>query len=165
MTDVRGFSLQEMLPWASRPVADLRALAPGFFVRLSALRRPAGPMRTLEFVGISDTAESTMCIVPVVRLPGSQLQFVSVGRIDGNDVVFNDVTVSKFHAFIRDVDGAQLLQDAGSRNGTFVQGARVPARKEGEPVTLRTGDDVRFGSVQTTWYDAQALHAFLTRMA
>jgi hypothetical protein len=165
MTDVRGFSLQTMLPWASCPVGDLRAVATGFFVRMSNLKRPSGPMRTMEFVGLNDTAEVALYILPVVRQQGSQLQFVSLGRIEGNDVVFNDITVSKFHAFVREIDGAQLLQDAGSRNGTFVNDVPVPARKAGEPVTLRSGDEVRFGSVQTTWYDPASLHDFLTRMS
>jgi pSer/pThr/pTyr-binding forkhead associated (FHA) protein len=158
-------SLQSMLPWASRPVSELRALAPGFFVRMSSLQRPTGPMRTEEFVGLNDTVEATISIMAAVRLPTSQLQFISIGRIDGNDILLHDVSVSKFHAFIRDVDGIQLLQDAGSRNGTFVNNIAVPAQKTGAPVALRSGDVVRFGSVQTTYYDAAALHAFLQRMS
>jgi pSer/pThr/pTyr-binding forkhead associated (FHA) protein len=52
-------------------------------------------------------------------------------------VVVSDVTVSKFHAFVRDVEGQQLLQDAGSHNGTFVNNTRIAARKAGDPVVLR----------------------------
>jgi pSer/pThr/pTyr-binding forkhead associated (FHA) protein len=154
-----------MLPWASRPVSELQAVAPGFFLRMSSLQRPTGPMRTVEFVGLNDTVEAAISITPAVRLPTSQLQFISIGRIEGNDVLLHDVSVSKFHAFIRDAEGVQFLQDAGSRNGTFVNEVAVPARKSGVPVALRSGDVVRFGSVQTTYYDAAALHASLQRMA
>lgn len=164
MADVNRFSLQDLAPLATRPL-ELRALAPGFFVQISPSQPPTGPMRTVDAWTASKTLELVTWILPVVRRASSELAFVSIGRLDGNDVMISDVTVSKFHAFVRDVDGQQLLQDAGSHNGTFVNNMRIAARKAGDPVALRSGDAVRFGSVQTNYLDAAGMQAFLQRMA
>ncbi len=165
MADVNRLSLQDLAPLTTRPLAELRALAPGFFVQISPSQAPTGPMRTVDAWTPSNTLELVTWILPMVRRPSSELAFVSIGRLDGNDVVISDVTVSKFHAFVRDVDGKQLLQDAGSHNGTFVNNIRIAARKAGDPVVLRSGDAVRFGSVQTNYLDAAGMLAFLQRMA
>ena len=165
MADVNRLSLQELQPLAKRPLAEVRALAPGFFVQISPSLAPSGPMRTADAWTPSNTLELVTWILPVARRASSELAFVSIGRLDGNDVVVSDVTVSKFHAFVRDVDGQQLLQDAGSHNGTFVNNVRIAARKAGDPVVLRSGDAVRFGSVQTNYLDAAGLQAFLLRLA
>ncbi len=163
MADVNRLSLQALSPLATRPLAELRALGPGFFVQISPSQAPTGPMRTVDTWTPSNTLELVTWILPVVRRPSSELAFVSIGRLYGNDVVVSDVTVSKFHAFVR--DGQQLLQDAGSHNGTFVNNVRIAARKAGDPVALRSGDAVRFGSVQTNYLDTAGMHAFLQRMA
>ena len=69
---------------------------------------------------------------------------ITVGRTQNNDVVLPDVSISRFHAWFR-VDPAGVeLTDAGSRNGTFV-GERELG-KNGPPVRLASGDEVRFGS-------------------
>jgi hypothetical protein len=157
-------SLKDLSPLASRPLDELRAFGPGFFVQISPSQAPGGPMRTVDAWTPSKTLELVTWILPVVRHPSSELAFVSIGRLDGNDVVVSDVTVSKFHAFVRDVGGQQLLQDAGSHNGTFVNNTRIAARKAGDPVVLHSGDTVRFGSVQTNYLDVAGLHGFLQRM-
>src|SRR5262249_2845237 len=48
-----------------------------------------------------------------------------IGRGDQNDLRLNDASVSRYHAFLRRVDGRYLLSDVGSQNGTFVNGRRV----------------------------------------
>ncbi len=63
-----------------------------------------------------------------------------VGREPPADLPLRDATVSREHArFAADGD-AWILEDAGSANGTFVNGRRVTRRR------LRNGDRVRFGS-------------------
>src|SRR3712207_3012192 len=48
---------------------------------------------------------------------------ITVGRTGNNDVVLDDGTVSRFHAwFQRETDGRYTLTDAGSKNGSFVAG-------------------------------------------
>ena len=79
----------------------------------------------------------------IVTVPknGSPL---SVGRGPGNAVVVDDETVSWNHAMVwSDADGL-WLQDAGSRNGTFVGDERITAK-----VRLEDGASVRLGTTIT----------------
>ncbi len=63
----------------------------------------------------------------------------TLGRHPQSTVFLDDVTVSRHHASI-DVDGGQLvLTDAGSLNGTYVNGARV------ERHVLAAGDQIQVG--------------------
>ncbi|MBF5041157.1 FHA domain-containing protein [Aggregicoccus sp. 17bor-14] len=63
-----------------------------------------------------------------------------IGRQEGNDLVLADGGVSRRHALLR-AQGAQVvLEDAGSANGTYVEGARL----EG-PCVLEPGQEVQLG--------------------
>ena len=66
----------------------------------------------------------------------------TIGRDAACDLVLYDMTVSRTHAGLRREAGAWLLSDAGSTNGTRLNGWRVT-----EPVPLRAGDRVTFGSM------------------
>jgi DNA-binding winged helix-turn-helix (wHTH) protein len=55
-------------------------------------------------------------------------------------------TISRHHASIVITGTTALLQDLGSRNGTWVNGRRI-----GEPTELEDGDEVRLGSVTLTY--------------
>lgn len=100
-----------------------------------------------------------LLLFPVRRRPGSELRFVSIGRLVGNDIAVCDDTISKFHAYVKpdDTGALVLLQDGRSRNGTFVDGARVARRGEGEPTRLSSGQHVRIGSVAMSFLDAAAV--------
>jgi DNA-binding CsgD family transcriptional regulator len=67
------------------------------------------------------------------------LQPVSIGRGRGSRVIVQDEYLSERHAEILHADGAFVLRDLGSKNGTFVNGARV---RQG---ILRAGDVIRMG--------------------
>jgi pSer/pThr/pTyr-binding forkhead associated (FHA) protein len=69
-----------------------------------------------------------------------------VGRADHNDVVLPDATLSSTHAVIRSRDGHYQIIDFGSRNGVFVNGARIA-----EPYELHSGDVVRLGQSSLTF--------------
>ena len=50
---------------------------------------------------------------------------IRIGKASDNDFVVNDPHVSRYHAkLIREEGGCWLLEDLGSTNGTFVNGAR-----------------------------------------
>jgi hypothetical protein len=66
---------------------------------------------------------------------------VRIGRAQDNDVVLKDRRVSSYHARINTDGGVFALADLESRNGTYVNDARV--RK----ATLKSGDQVRLGQV------------------
>lgn len=50
---------------------------------------------------------------------------LSVGRADGNDLVLSEGGVSRKHARFFTEGGQVLVEDAGSANGTFVDGERI----------------------------------------
>src|SRR5277367_6054937 len=68
---------------------------------------------------------------------------IAIGSHPKNDVVADHTTVSRWHATItRKVDGFELA-DLGSTNGTYINGRRLT-----EPVALKPGDEIKFGSVR-----------------
>ena len=67
---------------------------------------------------------------------------LSVGRGSGNDLRLDHPSVSRNHAVLQGRDGSWALQDLGSKNGSFVDGARL----EGN-APLEGGCWLRFGEV------------------
>ena len=65
-----------------------------------------------------------------------------IGRAPHNEVCLNDPSVSGFHAHIVLQHGTWILEDAGSTNGTFVNGDQASRRE------LRDGDGVGIGNVE-----------------
>jgi hypothetical protein len=64
----------------------------------------------------------------------------SIGRHPESDVFLDDVTVSRRHAEVaRTPEGLYLLRDAGSLNGTYLDGERV------DEVALREGAQIQVG--------------------
>lgn len=64
-----------------------------------------------------------------------------LGRELGNEVHIDDPAVSRQHARVLLHNGAVWVQDAGSRNGVFVNGERVPDHRQAKP-----GDKVTVGA-------------------
>lgn len=82
---------------------------------------------------------------------------VKLGRGADNDLVVDDATLSRVHLVLRrDEGGAWTARDAGSRNGTKVDG--VPAAR---PLPLRPGSVLEAGAVRLTFYDAAGLYVRL----
>lgn len=63
-----------------------------------------------------------------------------VGRMPENDVVLDNLGVSRFHARLRLEEAGVLLEDAGSENGCLVNGDRV-----GAPRRVAPGDVITIG--------------------
>jgi hypothetical protein len=72
----------------------------------------------------------------------SPVSATSLGRSKANDLVLDDVSVSSQHCRIRPEDGAFVLLDLKSTNGTFVNERRVTSHK------LAEGDVIRVGEMQ-----------------
>jgi len=66
-------------------------------------------------------------------LSGGEL---TIGRTPGNDIVIDNVGVSRRHAVIRVQGGKAFLEDLGSANGTFVRGQKI------ERYDLQDGDEI-----------------------
>ncbi len=67
---------------------------------------------------------------------------VSLGRANTNDIILNDVRVSRSHARLEYGPEGISLVDMGSSNGTRLNGIRV------ERATLKPGDTISLGSQQ-----------------
>jgi ABC-type multidrug transport system ATPase subunit/pSer/pThr/pTyr-binding forkhead associated (FHA) protein len=65
---------------------------------------------------------------------------LSLGRDPKNDTVIDHPAVSRFHARITRRDGAFVISDLNSTNGTFVNGERIIGE-----CTLQPGDAIRIG--------------------
>jgi hypothetical protein len=77
---------------------------------------------------------------PAFVLPSGTKDSFTIGRDAACDLVLYDMTVSRSHAVLRRDAGGWLLSDAGSTNGTRLNGWRVT-----EPVPVRAEDKVTFG--------------------
>jgi pSer/pThr/pTyr-binding forkhead associated (FHA) protein len=66
----------------------------------------------------------------------------AIGRDAGNDLVIHDEAASARHALVEFADGEWWIEDAGSTNGTLVNGVVVRARER-----LAYGDELGIGRV------------------
>jgi hypothetical protein len=72
---------------------------------------------------------------------------LTLGRDPGNEIVIGDPQVSRQHARITRQGGLTVIEDAGSTNGTFVNGLRLAG-----PHTLADGDVISLGDAVTLSY-------------
>lgn len=114
-------------------------------------------------------------VVPEPRLPGESLVLmlekaaahastfpagVTLGRADSNDLVIEDASVSRFHAWIHhdEREGSWLVVDAESRTGTWVNGQKLVARQRR---ALADGDELRLGDAVLRFLLADSLMAYV----
>jgi len=67
---------------------------------------------------------------------------IVIGRADGSSVSVSDAKCSRAHAAIAIRQGRIYLKDCGSRNGTYLNGAKVNS------TPLKSGDQIKVGSTQ-----------------
>lgn len=171
-TEEETMSLSALAPeWCARPVERMRmALGDAFLLHLGSLdgaRQPLGFLRTMSVEHGDGVATGGLLAggnVYAVRATGRCPfpNFVSIGRTRNNDVVLPDISVSKFHAYLRPENGRYKIQDAGSQNGTWVKGERLSAK---ESVALEPGLALRLGGLELTYLDASGLHEILCRVS
>ena len=66
----------------------------------------------------------------------------AIGRDAGNDIVLNDEAASAKHTIVTFRDGAWWTEDAGSTNGTLVNGTRI-----WDAERLHFGDEIDIGRI------------------
>lgn len=78
---------------------------------------------------------------------------LGIGRSPENAVVIHDEGVSRYHARLLFENGSLWLQDAGSRNGVFVNAVRVTGHK-----ALKVGDSMTIAehTFELRWQDEDA---------
>ena len=93
--------------------------------------------------------------------PGERIPLAKVvcfGRGVDMDVVLDDVTASKHHArVVGDEEGGFIIEDLGSSNGTFLNGAQVMSHR------LADGDMIKVGAT-TMRFVGQKPHSPASRM-
>jgi len=81
----------------------------------------------------------------VLPLDKSELH---VGRDVTNDLVISDEKVSRRHARLYSEGDQYVVEDLGSTNGTFINGARLSG-----PHLLRAGEQITFGETSIVSYE------------
>ena len=74
---------------------------------------------------------------------------VTIGRDAPNNIMINDAEVSRRHARLTWQGTGYILEDAGSTNGTFVNGQRIS-----RPHALRPGEVISLGENIVLMYEA-----------
>jgi transcriptional regulator with GAF, ATPase, and Fis domain len=76
-----------------------------------------------------------------VKVPGTAGDVLRIGKSSDNDLVLPDGTVSRHHLELVRTERGLLARDRGSRNGTWIGGARIQEALV-EPGTLLVAGDV-----------------------
>jgi hypothetical protein len=79
--------------------------------------------------------------------------YLSLGRASDNDIVVDDATLSRVHLLLQREPLGWTARDAGSTNGSSVEGAPLGP----DAVALQPGMRLLAGSVRFTFYDSGGL--------
>ncbi len=104
---------------------------------LPAPKPPLVPSIVLKIVEAGEATVQAGCQF-VIKAPGAH-----IGRAPSNDLVLNDVHVSRHHAYIGRRGNKWVIVDKGSANGTFVNGMQTRG-----PQVIQPGDVLQIGSVK-----------------
>ncbi len=128
--------------------------APVLLFASSALPRARGGFATEHADALAiDGALAKTAVAWVAKRPGAELPgCVWLGRDPRYDVCLPFAGISKLHAgLFRGEGGAWAVTDAGSRNGTTVNGVAVAPRAS---IALSDGDRLRFASLEALFFTA-----------
>jgi hypothetical protein len=78
-----------------------------------------------------------------------EAESISIGRDASNGIQINDAEISRRHARLQFQGGKYVIEDAGSTNGTHVNGQRIASA-----YVLKPGDVVSFGEGIVLGYEA-----------
>ena len=94
---------------------------------------------------ISPSHEITIGQTMPMPWPPDLVKFVRIGRVEGNEIILDDLRVSSRHARLMIVAGSEaLIEDLGSSNGTFLNSVDSRVTRL---TPLSTSDTVYFGSM------------------
>lgn len=166
-------SLPELMSLAAKlPLNEFMQRFPHHYLITECIGTTSGwnvpteaPIHTTEITNFKAGSRGLLGVAPVVKREGVNpyASMITLGRARNNDVAITDISVSKLHAWIRRGDNGTFhegdfsITDAGSRNGTFVNGVEVFR----EPHSLPVGAHLRLGLVEFRFVDALGLHRAL----
>ena len=142
------------------PAALVRTRADGGAASLDETRESSVDLSQDTFVGSDQIHKPRRLeLYPLVKKPNAPFpDMITIGRTPNNDVVLRDATVSRLHAFFRHRESKWQIADGGSKNGTFLDGVPLLARREKE---VATGQTVKIGDLELTFYTAEELFKLL----
>ena len=112
-------------------------------------------------MGSSISASESLkhAVYPLVKgeYPATPRGSFYIGRINGNDMIMPDYAISKRHAIIDIEDGSYYLRDAGSTNGTKINGTRLGKKR----VKLKDKDVIGFARYEFTFLYPKSLFKML----
>lgn len=124
------------------------------------LRAASSPPKPSAPAPAPTSAPPARLVRPIKKSLTTFPSMISVGRTLNNDIVIEDVRVSKFHALFRIRDQGFELEDAGSVNGTRLNSEPV---HKGSPRVVRSGDRIAFGALELQIFDSAAAWAALRK--
>ena len=109
----------------------------------------------------TQTGEAVVAVVEKTKDNAFQRR-VTIGRTSNNDIVLEDASVSRFHAWLQqdEPSGGWSVIDAGSRNGTYVASRKTAPK---QPVTLVDGAALRIGSVDLKFFTVEGFMRYLQK--
>ncbi|MDJ0985445.1 MAG: FHA domain-containing protein [Desulfobacterales bacterium] len=112
-------------------------------------------------MGSSISASESLkhAVYPLVKgeYPATPRGSFYIGRINGNDMIMPDYAISKRHAIIDIEDSAYFIRDAGSTNGTKINGSRLAKKR----VRLKDKDVIGFARYEFTFLYPKSLYEML----
>ncbi|HMC40454.1 MAG TPA: FHA domain-containing protein [Acidimicrobiales bacterium] len=105
----------------------------------------AGEVGEEEITVSLDDHPAGVGLLVVKRGPNAGSRFTlgdhatTIGRHPNSDIFLDDVTVSRRHAEVTQVDGQFSVTDAGSLNGTYLNRERI------EKAVMHSGDELQIG--------------------
>ncbi|MDX2093856.1 MAG: FHA domain-containing protein [Kofleriaceae bacterium] len=149
----------------------LAAAAPAALVRIRAPEEreeePAVSTHTIQRVdldlatprGAHAQGPEELELYPLAKKAGASFpDRITIGRTSNNDIVIADHSVSRLHAYMKQDGRHWVVADAGSKNGSSLEGEALLARKE-RPLGSKTR--LRLGDVDLTFYLTTDLFAVL----
>src|SRR5262249_55961303 len=110
---------------------------------------------TLPGIREQEILQTDFVLYPLTKKPGASFpDRITVGRTPNNDLVIAETSISRFHAYVRREGNQWVVADAGSKNGSWLDGDALVARKERPLASHAT---VRLGDVDLIFYTAEEL--------
>lgn len=116
----------------------------------------------LDPAGAANLNLSEQEVYPVrKRAEGAFQDRVGIGRAPNVDISLPLPRVSKYHAFFTwDENGSYFVTDAGSKNGTMVEGKTLTPR---QPYLLAEGAQLAFGPYRFVFFTAEGFRELIQR--
>jgi hypothetical protein len=149
--------------------AVLEASTPALVWEAPAEKKDSGDVWLLTGTGgpMQRPRAGEALVLPVVKAKDSKNPFamgVTVGRVETNDIIVDDHSVSRFHAYFQHDPKRDewVLVDAESKNGTWLDALKLDTTTR--PV-VKDGSMVKFGDAAMRFLLPQSLFRYMAQVS